>query len=240
MKKLNNRSWFLIVWALVFVLWNVLVFVIAGTANNEEVNVFKRAQFWWGYAFIFIAFAMGAAQIFLTKRNKTDVIAIFAPQYMIMFGYFGITFILNTILMLCCKKIDNVIPCVIINVIIIIVYVIVMILMSRGTEHISKNEAMIKQVVVEKNLLETKVTELGYYATDSQVKAKLNELKELIHYSSPKGNQYTAEIDEEIKSLIGVAKNLMSSGAGTDVIIRAIEDICVKVRIRADILVGTN
>ncbi len=234
MAKIKNRYLTLIAWALICVLWNVIVLVVA------DLDIVE-ANFWCAFAFIDVAFVVGGVLIVLTQlKGSNPILSIHAPAYIVTLIYFAVTFVLNFFFMLCFGKGEDATALVILNAIIIVAYAVAMIVSFMGARHITANEQQITTKVSELRTLEITVGALSYKTSDAAVKNKIEELKTKIHYSDPMGVESTASAEQDIKNQVQIISELLSGGADGDVIIAAIDDAMAKVEIRNQLLAAAR
>ncbi|MBR2968082.1 MAG: hypothetical protein IKC35_04845 [Clostridia bacterium] len=232
MAKIKNRYLTLIAWALIWVLWNVLVLVIA---DLDAVS----PNFWCGFAFTEVAFIVVGVLIAFTQVNqKTAIISVYTPYYIVTGVYFALAFILNFIFLFI--KSDNVTAAIILNAIVLVFYIVAMIVCYMGFRHINENEKEITTKVSEIRTLEVTVGALAYKTTDIVVKNKINDLKNKIHFSDPMGTSATASAEQDIKCQIDVINDMLSSGVDQAAVIAAIDDAIAKVEIRNKLLMASR
>lgn len=228
MAKISNKYLTLIICALAFVLWNTIVLLVADLPMC-------KASFWCAFAFIDVAFIAVACITSLTKITRDSNFSANTPIYVFSAVYFAITFVFNLIFLILPsseKILGNLIP----NLILIVAYVIAVIIGYIGKKAVGTGEQMIRTKVVALRTLEVKVSALGYKAKSDAVSKMITQLKEKIHYSDPMGIDATADAEQDIKDQIDVIDSLLSSGADEAVVISAIEDAIVKVKIRNQLL----
>jgi len=214
MKKISNRVLSMIVVGLIAVIFNVLVFVIKDMDN-------AGGNFWGGYAFTMVAFAVIAGLMFFTKLNKNAIANVFAPIYIISFVYLAITLVLNCIF-ICLDKDTNPTAMIVINVILLLVYIIIAIVIFMGMRHITNDSKKVYENVKNLKTVAIKVSSLTYLAKDADIKSKIMALKEAVDYSDPMGVEETKGVETEFEGQIDVIKMLLTSNADAEALNDAI------------------
>ena len=228
MKKLQGRYFTLIIIGIFFVLWNVLVFTIA---NLKEA----RHYFWFGYAFIFLAFLVAAGTTWLFKGGKNVTFSVLTPVYLFTIIYFIITFILNTIFMIICTG-TNAKAIVIPNVVVILLYAAIMVVAYVGMSHIKNTNAVIDEKVAALKLSAIKVGQIAAIAEDGEVISALNGLREAIEYSDPMGIPVTAALEADINFKIAEIGSAVENGDEKEIILKKINFAFNKLKERNETL----
>ena len=232
MSKIANRFMSAIAVGIVAVIYSILVFVLK---DMEQAG----ANFWGGYAFTMVAFAILATLMCLTKISTTKTIATQAPLYFGTLIYVGLTFIIN-IIFICLNKDTNATAMVVINVIILLVYAIYMIVMYMGMRHMDVTSKKIVEKREHTAELEVKVGMLVYSAKDEAVKRALTALKEDVKYGGRMGsdaNPQALSAEESFINQLDVVKALLSSGADTESVLSAVEEASNLFKMRNEILI---
>ena len=231
--KGNTKFLSLLIIAIFAVVFNGLTFLFATPLDD------KLASFWCAYIFINASFIVLAVLLLATKLGKNGIISEYFPQYFATLIYFGLTFIVNLIFMLC-KSSENATANIVINLLIMAAYLVAIIFMSMVTGHIRKNEETIEENVFDLRMLEVRVGALAYGVTDPDLKAKIAELKEKVHFSDPMVNKTVKGIEKEIDKLVDTIEKLISKGVETEAIMEAVQDCINKVKIRNQMLLASK
>ena len=231
--KSNTKFLSLLILAIVTVVFNGLTFLFASPLDD------KLASFWTAYIFINASFIVIAVLILATKLGKNGLVAEYFPQYFATLIYFGLTFIVNLIFMLIESK-EKATANIVINLLIIAAYLVVIIFMSMVTGHIRQNEKEIEENVFDLRMLEIRVNALSYSAKDEDVKAKIAELKEKVHFSDPMVNKTVKGVEKEIDKLVDLIEKLLSKDADKEAVLEAVQDCINKVKIRNQMLLASK
>ena len=92
MKTKQNSKYFIMAWAIVFVMYNVILFLVVGK-NHQEL--FKEATFWILYAWMMIAFIAVRVVAIVEKAVAHGGLR---PLLAGMYGYLIVTFVATTAL----------------------------------------------------------------------------------------------------------------------------------------------
>ncbi|MDE6869558.1 MAG: hypothetical protein K2J75_02420 [Clostridia bacterium] len=222
----NSRLLVALIPILVLVIFNILVFAIAGSGIKE-----KNTSFWVGYGFITAGFLMMTGAMASSKLGKGKIFNELVPNIIIVAAYAVINLIVNIIAMAVDKQ--NATAFVIIDVILFIVLIIFEILVFLGTRQIKTNRKEVQNKVNYINHVKTSCELLLDRTDDAQVKDALKKLLDDIAYSDPMSG-YDSEITKEerkLKSLIEVLEDDIES-ASAEVLLQNIKSAsnCLKKR----------
>ena len=225
-KNKNSRFMIALIPILVLVIFNVLVFAIAGSGIKE-----KNTSFWVGYGFITAGFLMMTGTLASSKLGKGKIFNELVPNIIVVAGYSIINLIVNVVAMAVDK--ENATVFVIIDVILFIVLIIFEILVFLGGRQIKADGKEVQNKVNYINHVKTSCELLIDRTDDSQVKDALKKLLDDITYSDPMSG-YDSEITKEerkLKSLIEVLEDDIDS-ASAEVLLQNIKSAsnCLKKR----------
>lgn len=225
-KNKNSRLMIALIPILVLVIFNVLVFAIAGSGIKE-----KNTSFWVGYGFITAGFLMMTGALASSKLGKGKIFNELVPNIIVVAGYSIINLIVNVVAMAVDK--ENATAFVIIDVILFIVLIIFEILVFLGGRQIKADRKEVQNKVNYINHVKTSCELLIDRTDDAQVKDALKKLLDDITYSDPMSG-YDSEITKEerkLKSLIEVLEDDIDS-ASAEVLLQNIKSAsnCLKKR----------
>ena len=225
-KNKNSRFMIALIPILVLVIFNVLVFAIAGSGIKE-----KNTSFWVGYGFITAGFLMMTGTLASSKLGKGKIFNELVPNIIVVAGYSIINLIINVVAMAVDK--ENATVFVIIDVILFIVLIIFEILVFLGGRQIKADGKEVQNKVNYINHVKTSCELLIDRTDDAQVKDALKKLLDDITYSDPMSG-YDSEITKEerkLKSLIEVLEDDIDS-ASAEVLLQNIKSAsnCLKKR----------
>lgn len=228
MAKIKNRFLSVIIWAIFFVIWNVLVFVIPDLST-------AKANFWCPYVFTAIAFILVAVLMCYFKLSKNVIFNVLAPVYIVAGAYMAITLIMNTIFM-CFPTGENLKASLIPNIVLLLLFVAAEIVVYMAYSHIKGDSEKTYAKVRSLRTLAVSVSSLEYLAKDSEVKSKVKALAEAVKYSDPMGVEETAEAEDELKAQIEVVKTLLNAEADKDAALSAIAKADALLKTRNELL----
>lgn len=204
MKK--GFKFYSIVWAILFILFNVIVFVVPN--ENDEYTKFGGA-FWSGYIFISLAFIgqLICAFFALQAENKNKL---FLNIPIISISYTG--FILSVIAGIICMVIPNlpnwigIIICLAIlafTAISVIKATTAIELVQSVDKKIKEQTLFIKSLTVDANVLQSR-------ATSNEAKKATKNVYEAIRYSDPMSNSLLKRIEERIQEEFDVLSDAVT------------------------------
>lgn len=223
-----------IVVAIVFAVFNLLVFVLSDMSKAQ-------ANFWCGYVFCCIAFVIMAAIILITTIPKKQIFSVVSPFYMGTLGYLFVTLIFNTIL-ICFPDGSGwdaklgIIP----NIVLLSIYLIFMILAFIGARHIAQDTQQTYQAVVEIRSLANVTLSLESEIASPSARQEVHRLGEDIKYSDPMGNGDTASLDDDLRRAIDILKELVFNEASEEEITKAAKRARAILRNRNAVLKSTK
>ena len=200
--KAKNYVIAAIIYAAVFAIYNLFVFLIFNNFNNI---------FWISYGFMTASLAANII-IVLIASKKTDVEAAFFGIPLLYFSGFHVIaeFFMSFVFMLF-REHASVKLTVILQAILFLIVVIfgALAVLSRDTaqtisDTVKQNAFNIKSLAVDVRLLE-------YDCLDAELKAQLHKVSEAIQYSDPMTNDSVSQLDEMIKGKVSELKYLCQS-----------------------------
>ena len=194
-KNKNSRLLLALIPILVLIIFNILVFAIAGSGIKE-----KNASFWVGYGFITAGFLVMTATIASSKLGKGKIFNELVPNLLVVAIYAVINLIVNIVAMAVNKQNATVFE---------------KIAVILGTKQIKTNRKEVQNKVDYINHVKTSCGLLIDRAEDAQVKDALKKLLDDITYSDPMSGNDSEIIKEErkLKSLIEVLEDELESAS---------------------------
>lgn len=228
MKKLTGRYVPLIVIGIIFVLWNILVWVIPDLSN---ANVY----FYCGYGFTALAFIVVACAFLFLKLSKNVTFSVLMPAYIVTGLYFAISFVMNLIFMINLSG-TNAKAILIPNIVIVLLYVAAMFIMYFAINRIGDTNKVIDQKVATLKLKSIEIGQIAEIATDAEIKQSLKNLRELVEYSDPIGVEGTVAAETEFANKIAEIRVLVENNYDRDLIVAKIKSAQNKMQERNEIL----
>ena len=192
-KNKNSRFLIALIPILVLVIFNILVFSIAGKDIKD-----KNASFWLGYAFVTATFLMMTATMASAKLSKGKIFGQLVPNFLVVGVYAIVNLIVNIIAM--AVNTQNVKAFIIIDAILFIIFLIFEIIAFTGMKYISSNRKEVQDKVDYINHVKVGCSLLIDRTDDAQVKKALRELLDDITYSDPMSGS-DGEIRKEERKL---------------------------------------
>lgn len=190
MKTKQNSKYFIMAWAIVFVMYNVILFLVVGK-NHQEL--FKEATFWILYAWMMIAFI--AVRV-VAIVEKADAHGGLRPLLAGIYGYLIVTFVATTALFFVSAKL-NFIWAILIFVVITCLAAIFMCFGGLHNNMLMQNQPRVKEIY--------KIEELSGYFTNvansssARFQGILNHLASLTAtLTTVEGNDEVAAIDKRL------------------------------------------
>lgn len=200
---------FLIIWLILFALFNVIVFITEFNIGNFDVG------FWLGYIFISIEFlALLFCELYVF--NSDSLTKLFYNLSMIKLAYISV--IVSVVVGTCCMTIPlipswiGVIICTC-----ILAFSIISILKSTITiETVTQIDDKIKNSTSFIKCLSDEAETLILSAQSNEMREECTKIYEIIRYSDPISNSKTFELEEEISQIFesfkeSVVKNSFES-----------------------------
>lgn len=194
---MKNKTPYIVI-AILFVIYNVIAFVIPTT---------KTSAFWICYAFTVISFAVQAYVWYATIGKKQDLKSklLGSSVTYISAVYLAIQFVAFLIFMFVSSAPNW--CAILVCVMILGISAVCMITTNAGTEMITatENKVAVKRQFIKD--LQIEVEMLAESETDGEIKAKLTELAKKIRFSDPMSDATLASLEEELSAKIASIKS---------------------------------
>ena len=230
-KSTAKKSWIMtaIIYAIVFAVFNLLVFVIAKEKNGV---------FWMSYAFMCLAFVIQIVSMLLALRTlETETVFMGIPLASLSLYYFFAAIFVGAVFMFFQNAPFKL--ALVLQVLVLAVYVIVAILalMSRDVvqdvnDNLKENVASIKTLTVDVDVFIPQVN-------DPALKKALKKLSETIKYSDPMSNAAVADIEDQIMQTVNELRINIENSRNTEAI-QTCKDIEVLFMQRNSLLKATK
>lgn len=202
-KKKVNAILIASIYAIIFAVLNILIFVIFKPKNIE--NSTAKTNFWVTYGFLVASFALQVGSLFLyDKKNGIDAVFLGLPVFKlsgIFFGIEGAVALIFFILSACNVAIPTAVV-VIFQLIMLAAYLVIAILAVLAKNHIAGINETIKHNVATIRNLESDVRIAAEACTDNELKAALNRFADDIRFSDPMTNPYVEGLDLQISNTV--------------------------------------
>ncbi len=205
MKLSKNVVLSIILYSILFLTYNILLFTIKGFTENG-------AAFWISWIFMLIAFACIACAAVIIMKNKDKALKdwIFHfPLIKYTIIYAVTEFILSTIFVIFDDASAVLSLC--LQLVVLSAYLIMAILCLLTKDTIEKTEADIRDETAFMRLLRVDADMLCEYCSDSEAKKRFKKFAEAVRYSDPVSNDALTELEKEISSLVEKAKAALSA-----------------------------
>ena len=209
-KSTAKKSWIMtaIIYAIVFAVFNLLVFVIAKEKNGV---------FWMSYAFMCLAFVIQIVSMLLALRTlETETVFMGIPLASLSLYYFFAAIFVGAVFMFFQNAPFKL--ALVLQVLVLAVYVIVAILalMSRDVvqdvnDNLKENVEAIKTLTVDVDVFIPQVN-------DPALKKALKKLSETIKYSDPMSNAAVADIEDQIMQTVNELRINIENSRNTEAI----------------------
>lgn len=230
-KSTAKKSWIMtaIIYAIVFAVFNLLVFVIAKEKNGV---------FWMSYAFMCLAFVIQIVSMLLALRTlETETVFMGIPLASLSLYYFLAAIFVGAVFMFFQNAPFKL--ALVLQVLVLAVYVIVAILalMSRDVvqdvnDNLKENVEAIKTLTVDVDVFIPQVN-------DPALKKALKKLSETIKYSDPMSNAAVADIEDQIMQTVNELRINIENSRNTEAI-QTCKDIEVLFMQRNSLLKATK
>lgn len=209
MKKNNKTILLAAIGGLIVLLYNVVLFVLAGFAGHG-------GGFWCSYVFMMVGCITAAASLYFFSKSNKQKIDVFLsfPVIRRTAVYLVAEFIISTLFIIldCCKVNVPWAIALVLQVIMLIVYIILVVTCFLSKEVITDNEAKIKQKTFTFKMLNADAQMLVELCTDEEAKKVFAKFAEEIRYSDPVSSEYLVPLEQDIQSNIMNAKIALSEG----------------------------
>lgn len=227
MKKVSGKYLPILIEAVIFAIWNILIWTIA---DLKKANLF----FYCGYGFTCLAFLV-VAIIFILKLNKNAIFSVMLPVYIVTAVYFLISFIMNMVFMILGDK-TNVKAVVIPNAILVLLYIAAFGIMFYGIKHIAGNNKRIDKKVASLKMVAIEIGQIADLSSSDDVRTLLGQLREGVEYSDPLGAEETEPLEAEFKKKVAEIRMLVEGNYEQDLIANKIKEAQSKLRQRNEVL----
>lgn len=194
------------IYAICFVVYNVVVFVIAGFEDHG-------ASFWISYAFMIVAFAMLALTLFTLKNRSVQ------PKDWI-FGfpilkhsaiYIVAEFIISVLFMLLDLADCPWWVALVVQIIVLAIHAVLVISCFMVQDTVMQVQTKVKTATFFIKMLQVDVEMLSEKATDSTVKTAFAKLAEQVRYSDPMSSEALYAIENQIKLTVDNADRCIAA-----------------------------
>lgn len=230
-KSTAKKSWIMtaIIYAIVFAVFNVLVFVIVNKKNGV---------FWMSYAFMCLAFVIQIVIMLLALRTlETETVFMGIPLASLSFYYFFAAIFVGAVFMFFQNAPFKL--ALVLQILILAIYVVVaiMALMSRNVvqdvnDNLKESIEAIKTLTVDVDVFIPQVS-------DPALKKALKKVSETIKYSDPMSNAAVADIEEQIMQTVNELRVNIENNRNTEAI-QTCKDIEVLFMQRNSLLKATK
>jgi len=204
MKK--NYALLALIGALMLVVYNVLVFAIAGVKDHT-------ASFWVSYVMMMLGAALSALSAIIFSRSTTVMRDWFlgVPILRHTVIYVVLQLIVSILFMLLEKKVEWVLPFVV-QFVLMAVFAILVIscFFTKNLIHGIREE--VKQKTTAMALLHADAQMLCEICADTEAKKQFSALAEAIYYSDPMSHDLLLPLEGEIQSRLTNAKMQLNAG----------------------------
>ncbi len=205
MKKNKNTNIVIVaaIYAIVFAVLNILIFVIFKPGNIE--NKVAKTNFWVTYAFLVISFVLQVGSLFLyNKKTGIDSVFMGVPVFVISAIFLGVEAVV-ALIFFTLSAFNVQVPTavvVIFQLLILAAYLVIALLAILAKNHISGINETIKHNVTTIRNLEADVRIAAEACNDASLKASLNKFADDIRFSDPMTNQYVEAIDMQLQNTV--------------------------------------
>ena len=209
MKKNNRTILLAAIGGLIVLLYNVVLFVLAGFPGHG-------GGFWCSYVFMMVGFVAAAASLYFFSKSNKQKIDVFLsfPVIRRTAIYLVAEFIISTLFIIldCCKAKVPWAIALVVQVIMLVVYIVLVVTCFLSKEVITDNEAKIKQKTFTFKMLNADAQTLVDLCNDAETKKVFEKFAEEIRYSDPVSSEYLVPLENDIQSCIMNAKIALSEG----------------------------
>lgn len=198
MKMKKNIKFYIIAWAVLLALFNLIAFISPGWAAFEKYS----GSFWTGYIFITLAFVgQLVCSLFAFKEDKKEKFFLSLPLITLSYTGLILTLVFGTLCMLV-----SFLPywvAVIICAVILAVYAIAVLKAKAAAEISSATGEKVKAKTFFIRSLTVDCENLLAKAKSEQAKAACNKVYEAVRYSDPMSSDELSSVEEKISAKIG-------------------------------------
>ncbi len=211
MKK--NFKYYAIIWALLFAIFNIAVFV----TPNEAMGLSKFAgAFWSGYIFISIAF-LGQLAVAYFAFSAKNTQKFFYNIPLVRISRTGV--VLTTLFGIICMVVPNLPNWVgiVLCFAVLAFNTVSLIKASAAAENVNGIDIEVKEKTSFVKMLTVDADTLVQRAKTAEIKAECKKVYEAIKYSDPKSCPVLSSVEDEILVKMSELKTAVKSGALDDV-----------------------
>lgn len=211
MKK--NFKYYAIIWALLFAIFNIAVFV----TPNEAMGLSKFAgAFWSGYIFISIAF-LGQLAVAYFAFSAKNAQKFFYNIPLVRISRTGV--VLTTLFGIICMVVPNLPNWVgiVLCFAVLAFNAVSLIKASAAAENVNGIDIEVKEKTSFVKMLTVDADTLVQRAKTAEIKAECKKVYEAIKYSDPKSCPVLSSVEDEILVKMSELKTAVKSGALDDV-----------------------
>lgn len=198
MKMKKNIKFYIIAWAILLALFNLIAFISPGWAAFEKYS----GSFWTGYIFITLAFVgQLVCSLFAFKEDKKEKFFLSLPLITLSYTGLILTLVFGTLCMLV-----SFLPywvAVIICAVILAVYAIAVLKAKAAAEISSATGEKVKARTFFIRSLTVDCENLLAKAKSEQAKTACNKVYDAVRYSDPMSSDELSSVEEKISAKIG-------------------------------------
>ena len=196
---MSKKGLYALVLLIVFAVYNVLVFTIAGFTGHT-------AAFWISYIFVAIALVMVALAGLVVGKKQINMGNWFFsfPIVKHIFTYAAIELCVSVVFMLLDGIEFAALPTIafVVQFLLLCIYAVVIIVCIMARNTIDESNTEVKKKTVEFGMIKAEANKLVNMCSDAAVKARLEKFAENVRYSDPMSVAAVKSIEDEIKSLM--------------------------------------
>ena len=197
MKMKKNIKFYIIAWAILLALFNLIAFISPGWAAFEKYS----GSFWTGYIFITLAFVgQLVCSLFAFKEDKKEKFFLSLPLITLSYTGLILTLVFGTLCML--VSFLSYWVAVIICAVILAVYAIAVLKAKAAAEISSATGEKVKAKTFFTRSLTVDCENLLSKAKSEQAKAACNKVYEAVRYSDPMSSDELSSVEEKISAKI--------------------------------------
>lgn len=230
-KSTAKKSWVMtaVIYAIVFAVFNVLVFVIANKKNGV---------FWMSYAFMCLAFVIQIVSMLLALRSlETETVFMGIPLASLSFYYFFAAIFVGAVFMFFQNAPFKL--ALVLQILILAAYVVVAIMALMSRDVVQDVNDNLKESVEAIKTLTVDVEVFIPQVSDPALKKALKKVSETIKYSDPMSNAAVADIEAQIMQTVNELRVNIENNRNTEAI-QTCKDIEVLFMQRNSLLKATK
>ena len=197
---------------IVYVVINVILFLIIGSAMPDQLKTFT---FWFVWVMTFlVSYGLNVFIVYLASGKSKSSFITETPLYFIMFAG-SIVYVLAGLIMLFIPNLNFKVALVV-ELLISAVYAVALILLYRGAKYINNNNDHQAEKVANIRNLVADVDYIASCVSDQSLIKKLKDLSELIRFSDPMSNDSVKDIELKIELSVFKMRDLAMSNNVTE------------------------